>query len=873
MSRATILRLLVASISGLTLACANATHAGHAPAPLGAAAPAASASKPTSPADSADSTSKRKSLAATIAASTKLPGLFTLYRDTTTGALMMQVAKTQVGGEFIYFTHIVDAPLSAGYFRGAFGDNNIFTIRRTYNRLEFITENGGYWFDPQSPLSRSAGANVTPAVVAVQEIIAEDSASYLIKADDIFLTEAFTQIKPSPDPKEKPGENFALGTLSRTKSRIARVRNYPLNTDVVVDYVYENPAPVNRGSQDVTDPRNVSIVVQHSLIEMPKNDYTPRLDDPRVGYFTERVTDMVSASSTPYRDLIHRWNLVKKDPAAAISEPVEPITFWVENTTPLELRPAIIRGVLKWNEAFDAAGFRNAVVVKVQPDDADWDAGDLRYNVLRWTSSPNPAFGGYGPSFVNPRTGQILGADIMLEYIFITNRLRQEKAFATVGMELQPADGADPAKRCSYAEQLQLNVMVGEQALHARGASAAELHDYLEQAVESLVLHEVGHTLGLNHNMKASQMLSPKEMNDRTLTGRVGGMGSVMDYDIVNLARKGEPQGDYFDHKPGPYDVWAIQVGYTPSLADAGAERARAAALLSRSTEPALAFGNDADDMRAPGGGIDPRVNVSDMTNDAIGYAVDRFAIIDDLMRALRSRYATSGSSYHELRNAYLVLSAQENASAAVISRYVGGVYVDRAFIGQPGAGKPLTPVSRADQKRAMDALRRLVFAPDAFAAPADLYQYLQMQRRSFDFFGTTEDPKVHARVLTVQKNVLDALLHPSVLARITDSRLYGNAYPVDEMMADLTAAVFAADARSNVNTFRQNLQLEYVHRLAAMVTAPTAATFDYPAQSAALANLRSIQRLLEGRSGMNTETSAHTRHIQFVIARALKTT
>ena len=138
---------------------------------------------------------------------------------------------------------------------------------------------------------------------------------------------------------------------------------------------------------------------------MPENDYEVRYDDPRVGYFTTQVDDQTSTSSTPYRDLVHRWHLKKKDPNAAISEPVEPITWWIENSTPIEWRATITEGVLQWNKAFEKAGFKNAIVVKVQPDDADWDAGDIRYNVLRWTSSPQPPFGGYGPSFVKPKDG------------------------------------------------------------------------------------------------------------------------------------------------------------------------------------------------------------------------------------------------------------------------------------------------------------------------------------------------------------------------------------------------------------------------------------------------------------------------------------
>ena len=152
----------------------------------------------------------------------------------------------------------------------------------------------------------------------------------------------------------------------------------------------------------------MNVTLQHSFIAVPENKYQPRYEDPRVGYFVTQVTDMTDPEDvTPYRDLIHRWHLEKKHPEQFISEPVEPIVWWIENTTPHEFRDAIKEGVLAWNKAFEKAGFNNAIQVKVQPDTASWDAGDIRYNVLRWTSSPDPPFGGYGPRFVNPRTGQI----------------------------------------------------------------------------------------------------------------------------------------------------------------------------------------------------------------------------------------------------------------------------------------------------------------------------------------------------------------------------------------------------------------------------------------------------------------------------------
>jgi hypothetical protein len=858
-------------LSQLALGCASLQTTKPAPAGTPSESSPGAASAASSSGGGAAAAPAKKTIASVTKTSRKVDGLFSLYQDTANGSLHMVIKKDQLGKEYIYFMHVVDGVTSAGSFRGAFANNNVFSIRKNYSKIEFVTQNTAFYFESSSPLARAASANISPAVVSVQDIVAEDSDSYLVKVDDIFLTEALAQIKPAANPTARPGQNFALGNLSKAKTRYVSVRNYPMNADVIVEYVYENPAPLNRGGLDITDARNVSISVQHSFIAMPDNGYTPRYDDPRVGYFTEQTNDMLSPSVTPYRDLINRWKLVKKDPSAAISEPVTPITWWIENTTPHELREPIRQAVLEWNKPFEAAGFRNAVVVNVQPDDADWDAGDIRYNVLRWTSSPNPPFGGYGPSFTNPRTGEILGADVMLEYVFITNRLRQERLFNAAGLfatgeESDSEIHANNSLICSAGHYLHLNTMFGMQALDVNGASEYDKREYIRQSIAYLALHEVGHTLGLNHNMKSSQMLTPAQLADRSITSAKGVTGSVMEYPLVNLGPNGAVV-DYFPSKPGPYDFWAIRFGYDPQLDDP----ARMNALLARSTEPGLEFGNDADDMRAPGKAIDPRVNTNDLSSDAIGYSAARIDLANDLMRRLPARYSTDGKSYHELRSAYLVLSGQQAGAADVVTRYIGGVYVDRAMAGQPGATRPFTPVGRADQKRAMQVLASKIFAPTAFDAGTSLYNYLAMQRRGFDFFSAPEDPKIHARALAIHRQLLSHLLHPLTLTRITDSRLYGNEYPLAEVMSDLTAAVFAADARGNVNTFRQNLQLEYVNRLAAMITAPTNAPFDYPSQSAALANLRSIQRMLAGKNA-NAETMAHTRHVLFAIEKALST-
>ena len=149
---------------------------------------------------------------------------------------------------------------------------------------------------------------------------------------------------------------------------------------------------------------------------MPDDQFEPRVADQRVGYFSQRVTDMSTYDNYPQRDLINKWRLIKKDPTAELSEPVEPIVFWVDKATPEEIKPMVVKGIEVWNLAYERAGFKNAVVAKIQPDDSDWDVGDIQYNVVRWSSSPEPGFSGYGPSIGNPRTGELIAADIVQEF-------------------------------------------------------------------------------------------------------------------------------------------------------------------------------------------------------------------------------------------------------------------------------------------------------------------------------------------------------------------------------------------------------------------------------------------------------------------------
>ena len=815
---------------------------------------------------------KSKSISELTKSCKKIDGLFTIYQDTINGKIKMAISESQLEEEFIHFSQIADGVTDAGRFRGAYNSETIFYIKKYFDKIEFIAPNTNFYFDPESPLSKSKDANISDATFYSTKILAHDKTEkiFLIDANKIFLSEVLTRVKYPKRPGSS-SSSFSLGSFDKEKSKINEIKNYPENTNLKTEYVYNNPNYLNGGSDAVTDARNISIKVFHSLIKMPDDNYEIRYEDPKVGYFTTQTRDMTSTGTTDYRDMIHKWRLIKKNPEAEMSEPVEPITWWIENSTPHEWRDVIKKAVLKWNIAFEKAGFINAVEVKIQPDDAEWDAGDIRYNVLRWTSSPNPPFGGYGPSMANPRTGEIIAADIMLEFVHFTNRVFSEKLYqdASLNMSLEENENEfnhnNSAHYCFAGEHTHENILYGKTVIPEYSNDDIILGKLEEDNMMRLIMHEVGHTLGLNHNMRASHLYSPEELTNPELIEGKSINGSVMEYPALNVSLDKEKQAQFSDVSVGPYDIWAIEFAYTPNMSED-----EIAKILDRSTEPELAFGNDADDMRSSFRGIDPRVMIYDLSNDPIRFSIDRFKLNERIMGELKDKFLKDGSNYDDFRRGYYVLSSSSATAGTVISRFIGGVYVDRSLVGQEGGTKPYTPVSYDDQKRAFNALEKYIFAPNSFSVSNDIYNYLAKSRRGFAFSSGPEDPKIHDQVIGYQTRVLSHLLHPNTLQRIIDSELYGNQYKLTEFMTDLNDAIFKADIYSNINTFRQNLQAVYVTRLIEMVVGKSSNRFKVPAKSMAIVNLEKLAKKLKNNRG-DLSSRAHKKHLRKLILNALE--
>lgn len=248
----------------------------------------------------------------------KVDGMFTLYQDTVSGSLLIYIRKDQLNKEFIYQSFSMGGPGSLFLNQNMLRETWVFKVKKAFNRLDFVRCNTNFYYDPSSPISKAANVDVSDAVFYADKVAAEDSLGYLVQADGLFLSEKLDPVKPFMPLNTPPGAVFNVGSLVTDKSGYENIRSFPDNTDVTVSLAYDNPSPLNFGDKSITDARYVRVKMQHSFIEMPKNDYQPRFDDPRVGYFTQQMDDMTSTKATWYHDLINRWHLVKKDPERGI---------------------------------------------------------------------------------------------------------------------------------------------------------------------------------------------------------------------------------------------------------------------------------------------------------------------------------------------------------------------------------------------------------------------------------------------------------------------------------------------------------------------------------------------------------------------------
>ena len=693
-----------------------------------------------------------------------IEGYLEIYTDDDKENYFLKLNQEDLNKKFLYFSYIMNAPQGSTQTGGRPSDGKVLEFRKfKKENIGLYQINTSYIYGDDNNIAKSTVTNITEAFIETFKPVARSESSVLISVNKFMASERIEAISYVPNEyREYVSVNY--GRPDPKKTFINKVFNNESNTAVEVVFGYENKSP-NLDAYSVsavTDPRYLSVTARHIFIKMPDEGYEPRVNDHRIGYFVNKSTDLTSYENFPNFALINKWRLIKKDPQAELSEPVEPIVYWVENSTPEEIIPAVVAGIENWNIAFEEAGFKNAIVAKIQPKDATWDAADYDYNVVRWSSEPDASLLGFGPSVTNPLTGEIISADVV-------NKLLAVKL------------GYNYRKLYGYTED----------------------NDPLMQYITNLTLHEVGHTLGLRHNFRGSFKYSPSEIHNKELTGNTI-MNSVMDYDPINVAPKGMKQGIFFSTVPGEYDKWAIKFGYTPGLTDE--ERKN---ILLDSVKPELNFGTDDEAMSYPGNNIDPRTKRYDMSNDPIKYASDIVQIIDEKIEELPLIFADE-DGFNDYTNAFFRFFRTKGRFLETVAQQIGGVYVNK--IASIQSDKTiLEAVPYEKQKQAMNLLSEKVFTNGSMSYDSKILANLMYERDTRSRSGNN-DPDFHALVLSSQRNILSNILHPEVMKRLVNSALYGNQYMPDEVLSDLNKAIFIQ--KEEPDTFKRNLQSTYVDLL-----------------------------------------------------------
>lgn len=687
------------------------------------------------------------------------------------GKVYLEIPKELLGQQF--GMHVSAAKVPSGIDHpGKTLYGGLVSFKLKGNKVYFEESSHGYVVDSDHPMSDAVEASQRDTVLMAFNVEAfSKDGSPVIEAGRLFANEAGSF--------SARGSLFNASSLDPSRSYVDRVRAFATNLriDAVHTYVLsQDPASKTVNSYPA---RNASVTLAYNLIKLPEKPMMPRLLDDRVGFNAlKRVHFTDAVNETKPEQLIQRWRLEKKHPEAALSEPIKPIIWYIDRATPPKWIPYVKKGVEAWNAAFEAAGFKNAVQARLFPtreEDPEFDPEDMRYSLIRWV--PSPIQNAYGPKIADPRSGEIINANVVMYHDIM--KLQRDWYISQAG-------ASDPR-----VQKLPLP------------------DDLMGDLIACIVTHECGHSIGFRHNHKSSSLYPVEKLRDPKWLKEMGHTPSIMDYCRYNYLVQPEDgvEPALLIPKIGPYDIFAVKWGYTP-IPDAKTPEAERPSLNDwakvQDTVPWLRFTSPKAELGDFGENIEA---VGDA--DAVAATTLGLKNLQRIVKKLPSLAILPGEDDRALEELYMALWGQWTNELRHVANIVGGYESQNKHGDQPGA--ICKPIPKVKQAKALKFLNDHIFKTPFWIFESGVVERLSPLTPGIQLKNT-------------QQRMIRVLLNQERCSRLQahEVALGSNAYRMSDLLTDLRQGIFTELFNgSAIEPYRRNLQRIYIEQLHQRLNAP----------------------------------------------------